>query len=107
MNRDFTYIDDVVEAVIKIILSKKKNKTNYEIFNIGSGKIITLKKFIKTLEDVVEIKAKKRFLPMQKGDVKDTLALNTRIEKQYNYKVNHTLREGLSEFIKWYRSYYN
>ena len=44
---------------------------------------------------------------MQKGDVKDTLALNTRIEKQYNYKVNHTLREGLSEFIKWYRSYYN
>ena len=107
MKRDFTYIDDVVEAVIKIILSKKKNKTNYEVFNIGSGKIITLKKFIKTLEDVIEIKAKKRFLPMQKGDVKDTLALNTRIEKQYNYKVNHTLREGLSEFIKWYRSYYN
>ncbi len=107
MNRDFTYIDDVVEAVIKIILSKKKINTNYEIFNIGSGKIITLKKFIKTLEDVIEIKAKKRFLPMQKGDVKDTLALNTRIEKQYNYKVNYTLREGLSEFIKWYRSYYN
>ena len=107
MNRDFTYIDDVVEAIIKIILSKKKINTNYEIFNIGSGKIITLKKFIKTLEDVVEIKAKKRFLPMQKGDVKDTLALNTRIEKQYNYKVNYTLREGLNEFIKWYRSYYN
>ena len=67
MNRDFTYIDDVVEAVIKIILSKKKINTNYEIFNIGSGKIITLKKFIKTLEDVIEIKAKEKIFAYAKG----------------------------------------
>lgn len=112
--RDFTYIDDIIEAIDRLIEKGiKSNQTEfskqevpYQIFNIGNNKPINILKFIETLEEEIGIKAKKDFIPMQLGDVKETFADTNKIEKFLGFKPNTDLNNGIKLFIKWYKSFY-
>lgn len=109
MSRDFTYIDDIVDGIIKVIDNPVKTKSNlapYKIYNIGNNSPIQLLDFIKTLEKSIGIEAKKNFLPMQDGDVESTYADVEDLMKDFNYKPNTKLADGIDEFVKWYKSFY-
>ncbi len=96
----------VIDAILKVIKKSKKIKKKYEIYNIGSGRQVSLKYFIKLLEEVIGKKAIKNFIPMQKGDVKDNYSSNKKITSKINFKPNFTLKSGLENFIIWYKNYY-
>ena len=112
MYRDFTYIDDVITALIKLIpkspkLNLKINKhTPHEIFNIGNNKPESLEKFIGIIENALDKKAKRNYVPMQLGDVLKTSANIDKINQVIDFVPQTSIEEGLSIFIKWYRSYY-
>ncbi len=120
MKRDFTYIDDIIESIMRLIKkvptsNKKFDKNNpdissswapHRIFNIGNSNSITLGHFISTLENIIGKKAIKNFLPMPKGDVKSTLADTSLLENYINFKPETTLRDGLEKFIIWYKNFY-
>ena len=112
MYRDFTYIDDVITALIKLIpkspkLNLKINKhTPHEIFNIGNNKPESLEKFIGIIENALDKKAKRNYLPTQLGDVLKTSANIDKINQVIDFVPQTSIEEGLSLFIKWYRSYY-
>ena len=120
MMRDFTYIDDVVDCTIKcgfkpaqkdINFNQLKpnpstSKAPYRIFNVGNNKPVELLKFINLLEDELGIKAKKNYKPMQMGDVKKTYADIYKVYKWVNFKPTTNLKEGICNFINWYRNYY-
>jgi len=119
MRRDFTYIDDIVEGIIRIqnIIPQKNNdwkvETNsaanssapYKIFNIGNGNPVKLLDFIQSLENSLEITADKNFMPMQAGDVYQTYADIEDLFTTTQYKPSMSVKEGVSEFLKWYKSY--
>ena len=102
MKRDFTYIDDIVDGVIRALDCDYK----YEIFNLGKGSPDDFGDFISIVEKHMGIKAKKNLLPMQPGDVMITYADTTKTEKMLGYKPSITLDEGLKKFADWYREYY-
>tara|TARA_Y100000590_G_C15726931_1_gene1015574 strand:+ start:1432 stop:2397 length:966 start_codon:yes stop_codon:yes gene_type:complete len=102
--RDFTYIDDAVDAIYRIIKSKKNN--NHEIYNIGSGNPISLKTYINEIEKYLGKKSKKKFDKLQKGDVLKTFSDITKIKKEYNFKPKIKLKDGLKNYIKWFKSFY-
>tara|TARA_B100000963_G_scaffold68093_1_gene56375 strand:- start:62 stop:1030 length:969 start_codon:yes stop_codon:yes gene_type:complete len=105
--RSFTYIDDVVLNLFKIInFYKKKNlRGESSVFNLGNEKTIKLMDFIKTLEIVTNTKFKKKFIRKQLGDVEKTGA-NLKLEKnKFNLIFNHNLKEGLIKFYKWFKNY--
>lgn len=109
MSRDFTYIDDIVDGIIKVIDNPVKTKSNlapYKIYNIGNNSPIQLLDFIETLEKSIGLEAKKNFLPMQDGDVESTYADVEDLIKDFNYKPNTKLADGIEEFVKWYRKFY-
>ena len=104
--RDFTYVDDVTESIIKL-LDKGSNKSiPYEIFNIGNGKPSFLKKFLSVIEKKLNLKAKVRNIKFQKGDVYKTHSDTTKLFKTINYKPNNSIEQGVEKFIRWYKSYY-
>ncbi len=103
--RDFTYIDDIVNGILKITLRKKNNSKN-EILNIGNGKKVSLLRYIDLIEKYLNKKAKKKYLPLQKGDVVKTHSNISLIKKNYNYKPVTSVEFGVKNFIKWYKSYY-
>ena len=119
MRRDFTYIDDVVDAVIKCafkeatpnfpIKDKIENPSHsyssHRIFNIGKGEPIELDKFVEILEIKLGKKAKKIMMPIQSGDVKETLSDCADIKKWINYKPNTSIETGVSKFIDWFKDY--
>ncbi len=120
MYRDFTYIDDVVESIIRLLKKPPTSKITrvdekispghswapFRIFNIGCNNKILLLNFIEILEEEIGIKAIKKFREIQKGDVKTTFA-DTQILKEWiNYSPKTTLKKGLKEFIIWFKSYY-
>ena len=121
MERDFTYIDDVVEAIIKLVdlppkqnihwneIDGKQSESNapYKIFNIGNSKPEKLINFIEILEKHIGIKAKKINMDMQLGDVIKTYADVSDLEEAINFKPNTSLEEGLKRFVEWYKDYYN
>ena len=108
MQRDFTYIDDVVEAVFKLTIKVKNSKSKIqEIFNIGRGKGVNLLKFVKYMEDILNIKSKKKFLPLQQGDMIITKSNINKIRRLIKVKPNTNLKYGLTKFIDWYTKYYN
>ena len=110
--RDFTYIDDVVNAIEKIIENKLPK---YNIYNIGNSKPILLKDFINVLTNELikqellskkfDIKKHIELLPIQKGDVKETHSNMNKFEKDYKFKPKTTIEEGIKEFVKWYKEY--
>ena len=115
MIRDFTYIDDVTEAVyllIKKCLENKKvhedfeNKNLYKIFNIGNSQPTNLEDYIKAIELNLNKKAKIILEDMQPGDVQATYANTESLEKYINFKPNTSITLGIKNFIKWYMSYY-
>ena len=106
MYRDFTYITDIVEAIIKILNKPPIKSSPFKVFNIGSNKPIYLKKFISITEKYLNKVSKKNYLNMQKGDVKYTHASIKRINKWINYKPKVSVNNGVKKFIKWYESYY-
>ena len=105
--RDFTYIDDIVEAIEKVILKPSIKKIPYNIFNIGGNKSYKLKKFLSIIESILNKKARILFKPLQKGDVTKTMADSSKLDKYINKKKYVNLKLGINSFIKWYRSFYN
>ena len=106
LSRDFTYIDDIVEGLTKVIDNHPEDPEN-RIYNIGCSHPVPLMEFIETLEKAIGKKAKKVFLPMQPGDVYQTYADTSKLERDFGYKPSTSLEKGISEFIQWYLSHKN
>jgi len=103
LKRDFTYIDDIVNGVVSAL----DKSFDYEIFNLGNNKPVTLVEFINTLEEKLEKKAIKNLLPMQPGDMRETYADISKSIKLLGFKPKTDIREGLYRFVEWYKKYYN
>ncbi len=120
-SRDFTYIDDIVEGVIKSsdqvatpdsnwsAAEPKPANSNapFRIFNIGNGNPAQLSDYIDALEDALGKKATREMLPMQPGDIPDTHADTRKLQQATGYKPDTTVREGVQKFVDWYRDYYS
>jgi len=120
MRRDFTYIDDIIEGVVRIITripsgspewtGKKPDPASsfapYRIFNIGNNQPVELMDFIAALEDHLGRKAQIRFLPMQPGDVPETYADVDDLMAEVGFKPSTSIQEGIGRFVEWYREYY-
>ena len=106
LSRDFTYIDDIVEGVVKTILQNQPDDKNYSLYNIGNGSPVKLLDFIEAIEESLGIKATKQMLPMQPGDVEQTWADTKDLERDFNYKPNTDIKSGVDLFVDWYKSYY-
>jgi UDP-glucuronate 4-epimerase len=107
LSRDFTYIDDIVEGVVNTLLKESKNSSLYKLYNIGNGKPVQLLNFIESLEKALNITAIKNMLPMQAGEVNQTFANTSSLERDYNYKPQIDVKKGIKEFVSWYKSFYN
>ena len=119
--RDFTYIDDIVNGIEKIGNSipkgnkkwnpKKPNpsfsKYPYQIYNIASDRKVKLTKYLDILEKKLNMKAKIKYLPLQKGDVPDVRSSIKKIKNKLNYKPKIKVEIGISRFVDWYKTYYN
>ncbi|QOY52670.1 NAD-dependent epimerase [Candidatus Sulfurimonas baltica] len=103
MSRDFTYVDDIVDGIIKVIDNPAKN---YNIYNIGNNAPLSLMEFIETLENSLGKKAEKNFMPMQDGDVVSTYADVSGLIDDFGYKPNTDLADGIGKFVKWYKEFY-
>ena len=118
--RDFTYIDDIVGGLIKIIdrpavVNTKwkgnqpdpaSSKAPWKIYNIGNNKPVKLMDYIDALEKKLKKKAKINYLPLQPGDVPDTYASTENLIKKFNYKPATSVIDGVSNFVDWYQDYY-
>ena len=111
MMRDFTYIDDIVEGVVRTIDKPATPEAGinvpYRIFNIGNNAPEKLMDFIGTLENAFGKVAEKEFLPMQAGDVKATYADTNALEAWVGFKPYTPLKEGIAKFVTWYKDYYS
>jgi len=115
MKRDFTYIDDIVTGVISVMgkaPAETADGAPYKVYNIGNNKPENLLYFVETLEKclldegIIDRPAEKELLPMQPGDVYQTYADVDDLVRDFGFKPNTSLEEGLSRFAKWYREYY-
>ena len=110
MERDFTYIDDIVEGIVRITESpveqRVKDNAHYKVYNIGNNNSVKLLDFIDTIEDILKINAKKEMLPMQPGDVEKTWANVDDLISDYGYHPNTSIKKGVLEFINWYKEFY-
>ena len=107
MIRDFTYIDDVVLSIFKVLTSKSKIKTKKRIYNVGSNNPIPLLDFLKIIEDYIGIKALKKYYSLQKGDLLKTDANIDLIAKHYKFFSKTKIQEGIQKFVIWYKNYHN
>ncbi len=120
MKRDFTYIDDIVEGISRIVSipagpdpqwngnspDPSGSDVPHRVYNIGKGKPVGLMDFIQALEETIGKKAKKEMQPMQAGDVPATWADTTALEKDTGYRPSTDIREGIKRFVEWYKSYF-
>lgn len=120
MKRDFTYIDDIIEGVIRVMSVPpepnpqwKKEAPDpgtsyapYRIYNIGNNQPVELLTFIEILENCLGIKARKELLPMQSGDVPATYADIDDLTRDFGFRPCTPIREGIARFVEWYREYY-
>lgn len=121
MRRDFTYIDDIVSGVVKVIdkiptpnpgwsgntPDPATSYVPYKLYNIGNNQPVELMYFIEVLESCLGIKAQKNMLPMQPGDVPINYADIDDLVEDVGFKPNTSIEEGIKNFVDWYRSYYN
>lgn len=105
MYRDFTYIDDIVDGILKIINGNKHKMNKYKIYNIGNNKPENLMNFISIIEKHIGQKAKKKMMPIQPGDVTKTFADIDEIVSDYGYKPKTNIDEGINRFINWFLEY--
>ncbi|MEX0291114.1 MAG: NAD-dependent epimerase [Flavobacteriaceae bacterium] len=110
MERDFTYVDDIAEGVIRIIEDKSRFQAStdelYKLYNIGNNKAVGLMDFIIEIENCLGKKAKKEYMPIQAGDVERTWANVDALMADYNYSPSTSIRDGVREFVNWYLEYY-
>ncbi|MFP4555775.1 MAG: NAD-dependent epimerase [Bacteroidales bacterium] len=120
MQRDFTYIDDIVEGVVRVIDKVPAKNQNwrghapdpssspapYKVYNIGNSSPVKLMDFIQAIESAIGVKAQKNFLPLQAGDVPATWANVDDLWQNLNFKPGTTVQEGIERFVEWYREYY-
>lgn len=119
--RDFTYIDDIVEGVIRTLdqvpssnaswsgdhPDPATSKAPYKLYNIGNNQPVELRHYIAVLEDCLGKKATQNLLPLQPGDVPDTYADVDALVQDVNYKPQTTVEQGIANFVKWYKEYYS
>jgi UDP-glucuronate 4-epimerase len=118
MKRDFTYVGDIVEGIVRVIphipqgVSDWNGRTSgispepYRVYNIGNGSPVNLMDFIKTIETELGMEAKKKMMPMQNGDVPVTWADCGALERDTGYHPCTDIREGVRQFIAWYKNFY-
>ena len=105
MERDFTYIDDIVNGITKIIEKNIDKRQHYKIYNIGNNKTESLQDFITTIEQAIGKKANIEMYPMQHGDVSKTFANVDELIKDYKFSPNTDLKSGVQSFINWFKNY--
>jgi UDP-glucuronate 4-epimerase len=120
MQRDFTYIDDVVEGVVRVLARPPApdpawsgdrpdpgtSRAPYRVYNIGNDRPVELLRYIEVLEERLGRTAKKNLLPLQPGDVSVTRADVDDLARDFGYRPQTTVEEGVARFVEWYRSYY-
>lgn len=119
LRRDFTYIDDITKGFVTVLFSHpsaeptqgprdahRQVAQNYRLYNIGNSEPVDLMQMIKSLEQVAGREAIKEYLPMQPGDVYETFADTSALERDFGYRVHTPLDEGLAAFVEWYDSYH-
>lgn len=118
--RDFTYIDDIVKGIVRVLDKTPKadpdhdfsisdpgsSSAPYKVYNIGNNNPVKLLDYINAIENALGIKAVMELLPLQQGDVPDSNADVSRLEADVGFKPDTTVQDGINDFIKWYRSYY-
>lgn len=110
MSRDFTYIDDIVESIARLIAKPPVSRVSSaptQLFNIGNGSPVNLLEFIEILESRLGLKAVKNMMPMQPGDVEKTWADVEDLYEYIGYRPKINIMKGIESFVNWYRSYYN
>jgi len=103
MQRDFTYVDDIVDGVIRAL----DTAHDYEIFNLGNNRMVELCYFIECLEQELGVKAQKDFLPIQAGDVPKTCANIDHAKQLLGYNPKTGIEDGIRSFVAWYKDYYS
>src|ERR1017187_8266832 len=120
MVRDFTYVDDIVEGVVRVIdrpaqadpawtaaaPTPSSSNAPYRIYNIGNNQPVKLMRYIEVLEQCLGRKAKLDLLPLQAGDVPETIADVSRLAAAVGFKPSTSIETGVARFVEWYRSYY-
>ncbi len=120
MTRDFTYIDDIVESLSRIIDKAPESDKNfnhmkpnpstswapYKVFNIGNSNPTQLLDYIEAIEKATGLKAKRKYMPMQPGDVENTSADTHSLEDWISFKPNTSIEKGVTEFVSWYKIFY-
>lgn len=120
-SRDFTYIDDIVEGITRVTDSIAEPDINwksdhptpsssnapYRVYNIGNSNPVKLIEYIEAIEEALDRKAIKDLLPLQPGDVPDTYADSSKLKRAVDYRPSTTVKEGVKNFVEWYREYYN
>jgi UDP-glucuronate 4-epimerase len=110
MERDFTYVADIVSGILAVVgedvTTRIENHDFYKVYNIGKGAPVRLMDFIETLEEALGKKAIKKYYPMQPGDVQRTWADTTALETDYGYRPETDLTTGIRSFVDWYLQYY-
>ena len=107
MLRDFTYVDDIVKGIDNMLDNPPQGADPAKVYNIGNNKPEKLMHFIEVLEQSIGREAKKEFLPMQAGDVYQTFADVDDLIKDFGFKPETSIEEGLGRFAKWYKEFYN
>jgi UDP-glucuronate 4-epimerase len=105
LSRDFTYIDDIIQAMSAITVRPPLNDIPYKIYNIGAGQPVKLLDFISVIEQVTGKTAVKKLVEMQNGDVYRTYADTSRLERDFHFRPRVSIKEGISKFYDWYISY--
>ncbi len=120
MSRDFTYVGDIVDGIIKVVDNPAKPDSSFDennpnpaissapfrVYNIGNNAPVQLLDFIETLESSFGIKSEKIMMDMQAGDVKSTYADTSGLINDFDYKPDTNLKDGIDEFVKWYKEFY-
>ena len=120
-SRDFTYVDDIVEGVVRVLDRPAKSNSNWSgdnpdpgssaapwrVYNIGNNNPVKLMDYIEALESSLGIEAEKELLPLQSGDVPDTYADVDDLAKEFSYKPSINVKQGVENFVRWYKEYNN
>ncbi len=110
MKRDFTFIDDVIDGILKLIEKgpmHEPDRAPHMVYNIGNNQSEPLMRMIEILEKAIGKKAQKNFKPMQPGDVKETFADISRSQHNFGYAPNIRIDEGLPRFVAWFKDFYD
>jgi UDP-glucuronate 4-epimerase len=106
MRRDFTYIDDIAEGVVRVLDHVAAGEPPHKLYNIGNHQPVELMEFIDILEEALGRKTVRNFLPMQDGDVPQTYADTASLREAIGFAPSTPLRDGIGRFVAWYRDYY-